>query len=97
VIRYGLLLFLRYVCFFLICAVGADPCLRRFQFPQPFKFAETKTNIARNFSAFFANATRNGIEFPTADVTFPRDYIFLCLHNEPVEKVTFLKTVPPPG
>jgi hypothetical protein len=59
-----------------------DSCLRHFQFAQPLKFAEIKTNIARNFSAFFANAARNGIELPTTNMTFPRDYIFLYWHND---------------
>jgi hypothetical protein len=73
---------LRYLCLSLICAGATDSCLRHFRFAQTFKFAETKTNTARSFSAFFANAARNGIEFSTTDVTFPRDYILLCLHNE---------------
>jgi hypothetical protein len=79
--------------FFLICAGATDSCLRHFQFAQTFKFAETKTNIARSFSAFFANAARNGIEFPTTDVTFPRDYIFLCLYNDAAQREPDLSAI----
>jgi hypothetical protein len=74
--------FLRHFCFFLICTIATDSCLWLFQFAQTFEFAKIKTNIARSFSAFFANPARSGIEFPTTDVTFPRDYFFLSPHND---------------
>jgi hypothetical protein len=64
----------------LICTGSTDSCLRHLQFAQPFKLAESETDIACYLPAFFADTTINGIKISATDTASPGDYVFLILH-----------------
>jgi hypothetical protein len=68
--------------FFLTCAGETYACLWDFQLSHPCQFPKTETQIACYLTAFLADSTVCSSKLSTTDVTFPRDYVFILLHNE---------------